>query len=59
MTAALTELPIPLVLADHPALDLLNTQMMVDGQRRDLLNSDADATEWLDRIGIALPGKPP
>ncbi|EOV2221068.1 MULTISPECIES: CGNR zinc finger domain-containing protein [Pseudomonas] len=57
MTAALTELPIPLVLADHPALDLLNTQMMVDGQRRDLLNSDADATEWLDRIGIALPGE--
>lgn len=54
MTAFPTELPTPLVLADHPALDLLNTQMMVDGQRRDLLNSDADAAQWLEQIGFGL-----
>ncbi|WP_322617930.1 CGNR zinc finger domain-containing protein [Pseudomonas sp. BIC9C] len=45
-------LPAPLVLADHPALDLLNTRMMVEGQRRDLLNSDADVARWLEQIGF-------
>jgi len=54
MTDAVTtpDLPLPLVLADHPALDLLNTRMVVDGQRRDLLNSDADAARWLEQIGF-------
>ncbi|PNB74258.1 hypothetical protein C1X64_11090 [Pseudomonas sp. GW456-E7] len=49
---ATPDLPVPLVLADHPALDLLNTRMVVDGQRRDLLNSDADAARWLEQIGV-------
>jgi predicted RNA-binding Zn ribbon-like protein len=49
---ATPDLLLPLVLADHPALDLLNTRMMVDGQRRDLLNSDADAARWLEQIGF-------
>jgi len=49
---ATPDLPVPLVLADHPALDLLNTRMVVDGQRRDLLNSDADAVRWLEQIGF-------
>ncbi|MGY2259472.1 CGNR zinc finger domain-containing protein [Pseudomonas sp. SDO55104_S430] len=52
MTTSPIELPAPLILADHPALDLLNTQMMVDGQRRDLLTSDADAAQWLEQIGF-------
>ncbi|WP_085690491.1 MULTISPECIES: CGNR zinc finger domain-containing protein [unclassified Pseudomonas] len=52
MTTSPIELPTPLILADHPALDLLNTQMMVDGQRRDLLTSDADAAQWLQQIGF-------
>lgn len=46
------DLPAPLVLADHPALDLLNTRMMVDGQRRDLLGTDAEAAAWLQQIGF-------
>ncbi|HJR31720.1 MAG TPA: ABATE domain-containing protein [Pseudomonas sp.] len=50
MTAYAT--PQPFVLADHPALDLLNTQMMVEGQRRDLLNNDEDAAQWLEHIGL-------
>ncbi|MGZ9738379.1 CGNR zinc finger domain-containing protein [Pseudomonas sp. GNP012] len=56
MTDAVTTpgLPVPLVLADHPALDLLNTRMVVEGQRRDLLNSDADAARWLEQIGFGL-----
>ncbi|MEX3776558.1 ABATE domain-containing protein [Pseudomonas sp. MYb118] len=52
MSTSPIELPKPLILADHPALDLLNTQMMVDGQRRDLLDSDADAATWLEQIGF-------
>lgn len=47
-----SELPAPLVLADHPALDLLNTRMMVEGQRRDLLGTEADAALWLQQIGF-------
>jgi predicted RNA-binding Zn ribbon-like protein len=46
------ELPAPLLLADHPALDLLNTRMMVDGQRQDLLGTDAEAAAWLQQIGF-------
>ncbi|NVZ99111.1 CGNR zinc finger domain-containing protein [Pseudomonas gingeri] len=54
-TSALpSELPAPLILADHPALDLLNTQMMVEGKRRDLLNSDEDAARWLEQVGLGL-----
>ncbi|WP_166359643.1 CGNR zinc finger domain-containing protein [Pseudomonas akapageensis] len=54
MTDSVTtlELPAPLVLADHPALDLLNTRMMFEGQRRDLLGTDADAAFWLEQIGF-------
>ena len=51
---ATPDLPLPLVLADHPALDLLNTRMVVEGQRRDLLNSDVDAARWLEQIGFGL-----
>jgi predicted RNA-binding Zn ribbon-like protein len=46
------DLPSPFVLADHPALDLLNTQMMFEGQRRDLLQSDDDAARWLEQVGL-------
>ncbi|CAM3283415.1 hypothetical protein BZK31_15220 [Pseudomonas floridensis] len=45
-------LPAPMLLADHPALDLLNTQMMIDGQRRDLLTSPEAATRWLEQVGL-------
>ncbi|MCQ9473071.1 CGNR zinc finger domain-containing protein [Pseudomonas alliivorans] len=45
-------LPAPLILADHPALDLLNTRMMIDGQRRDLLTGHASAIQWLEQVGL-------
>lgn len=51
-SSSTAQLPAPLILADHPALDLLNTRMMVDGQRRDLLTSHASATQWLEQVGL-------
>lgn len=45
--------PAPLLLADHPVLDLLNTRMMVDGQRRDLLNDFDAALRWFEQAGLA------
>jgi predicted RNA-binding Zn ribbon-like protein len=36
---------------DHPALDLLNTQMRVAGREIDLLQSDADVVRWLALAG--------
>lgn len=37
----------PLIEADHPALDLLNTIAQIDGQPQDAWLSDADVSEWL------------
>ena len=48
------ETPAPLLLADHPVLDLLNTRMMVEGHRQDLLTDGVQAVEWLHRVGLPL-----
>ncbi len=40
-----------LTLADHPALDLLNTVPMVDGALVDLFQTDADVVLWLKTQG--------
>ncbi|NUU37655.1 ABATE domain-containing protein [Pseudomonas sp. C2B4] len=53
-TDAMPDLPPPFVLADHPALDLLNTQMLVEGHKRDLLQNDAQAAQWLEQIGLGV-----
>ena len=45
------ELPL---LGDHPAMDLLNTEMCVDGQLVDAWQSADDVLKWLDRSGIRL-----
>lgn len=52
-------LPAPLVLADHPALDLLNTKMMVKGQICDLLTGNEDAARWLGTIQFDSSGELP
>lgn len=44
-------LPHPLIEADHPALDLLNTIAQIDGQPRDAWISDADVGQWLIQGG--------
>lgn len=40
----------PFVLADHPALDLLNTIAKVNGEDFDFWQSDADVDRWLRRV---------
>jgi len=40
-----------LLLADHPALDLLNTVPMVDGALVDLFQTDRDVALWLKEKG--------
>lgn len=39
------------MLGDHPALDILNTILRVDGELVDSLGSDGDALQWLARAG--------
>ncbi|MFF7710007.1 ABATE domain-containing protein [Pseudomonas sp. NPDC007930] len=41
-------------IADHPTLDLLNTQVQVDGQLQDEWRSAADVLHWCARAGISL-----
>ena len=45
----------PIVLADHPLLDLLNTLAVVDGAPCEFLRSDADVESWLAHTGWELP----
>jgi predicted RNA-binding Zn ribbon-like protein len=41
----------PLMLGDHPALDILNTVARVDGELVDSLRRDRDVLQWLTRNG--------
>jgi predicted RNA-binding Zn ribbon-like protein len=47
-----------MLLADHPALDILNTIPMVDGELVDSLKSDADVLRWLARVGMPVDDPP-
>jgi predicted RNA-binding Zn ribbon-like protein len=49
----------PFFLADHPALDFLNTVAVIDGEPVDFLQSDEDVIHWLQRSGLAEEGKLP
>jgi predicted RNA-binding Zn ribbon-like protein len=42
--------------ADHAALDFLNTAAMVDGELRDLIADDSAVLRWLERAGLSTPG---
>lgn len=56
MAATDTSAPLePIVLADHPLLDLLNTLAVVDGAPCEFLRSDADVEAWLAHTGWELP----
>jgi predicted RNA-binding Zn ribbon-like protein len=48
--------PSPLFIADHPALDLLNTVAVSSGVPTDFLQSDADVMAWLERAGFVPQG---
>ena len=45
-----------LFVGDHVALDLLNTQYLLAGNRMDTLNSDADVFAWLAQAGQPTAG---
>ncbi len=47
-----------ILLADHPALDLLNTLPRVNGELVDLFQSDEDVLHWLERAGFCPEGIP-
>jgi predicted RNA-binding Zn ribbon-like protein len=44
----------PALLGDHPALNLLNTVVRVNGLDVEQLNSDDDVLRWLARLGLPL-----
>lgn len=46
----------PFVIADHPALDMINTVAVVDGQLVDFWQSDADVLAWLERMDLKRDG---
>jgi predicted RNA-binding Zn ribbon-like protein len=45
-----------LFLANDPSLDFVNTEIMRDGVRTDLLRNFADFAEWFEKEGIASAG---
>lgn len=51
----------PLFIADHPALDFLNTVLKVEGELEEVLQSDADVARWLVLAGVrpSVAGEPP
>jgi len=51
--------PEPPVVADHPALDLLNTVAIVEGQPFDFLRTDGDVVRWLKRLSLLPEGSAP
>lgn len=42
----------PWFLADHPALDFINTVMMQDGQAQECLHTNEDVVHWLAQAGL-------
>lgn len=43
----------PWFLADHPALDFINTLAIVDGQPHDFWQTDGDVEAWLQQASLA------
>ena len=43
----------PWFLADHPALDFMNTVAIVEGQPHDFWQTDQDVEAWLHQAGLA------
>ena len=44
-----------LFVANHPALDFINTAYGAGGQAREVLASDADVVAWLQAAGLLEP----
>lgn len=48
----------PFFVADHPALDLLNTVAKIDGKRVDFLQTDGDVLSWMEKMEWAPANAP-
>jgi predicted RNA-binding Zn ribbon-like protein len=48
----------PLMIADHPVLDLLNTVAVADGEKVDFFESDGDVEGWLQQAGFVISPRP-
>jgi predicted RNA-binding Zn ribbon-like protein len=48
----------PLMIADHPVLDFLNTVAMIDGERVDFFEKDRDVTGWLKQTRSPTASEP-
>ena len=48
----------PRLLADHVALDVMNTVELADGVATDYWQSDADVADWLSKVGLLPVGAP-
>lgn len=48
----------PWFLADHPALDFINTLAIVDGQPHDFWQTDGDVEAWLQQADLATDTTP-
>jgi len=44
----------PLLLADHSALDLVNTVSRIEGKDFDFWSDDEDVESWLERVGLSV-----
>jgi predicted RNA-binding Zn ribbon-like protein len=44
-----------LFVGNHPSLDFINTEMMQDGQRIDLLRGVSDMVGWMQETGLLIP----
>ncbi|MFS2222585.1 CGNR zinc finger domain-containing protein [Pantoea sp. B65] len=44
----------PWFLADHPALDFINTTAQIDGHEHDFWQSDDDVEAWLNQAGLRV-----
>jgi predicted RNA-binding Zn ribbon-like protein len=44
-------------IADELALDFVNTVIVLEGERRDLLQSDDQVAHWLERAGLVRAGE--
>mgnify|MGYP004708874845 CR=1 FL=1 len=49
----------PWFLADHPALDFINTQAIAEGRPHDFWQSDRDVEAWLQQAGLLTDGSAP
>ncbi|MDH2067030.1 ABATE domain-containing protein [Pantoea sp. GD03673] len=49
----------PWFLADHPALDFINTDAITEGQPHDFWQTDQDVDAWLQQAGLRADGPEP